>query len=442
MKRRDFILSLSTLTATTAIATEGSYLFLNSADQILNQDLLVQQAAQNGLSILQGLTTQTTTQLSIDVPTSMICEYVLTDNATNQVVAASALNTLTFEASAFKVDKLIYTGLELGHTYTLKVINKKNNAVVDERTLTTVDLEKTNARIAMLSCMRDSASSIKNMWASALDANVDYFMFLGDNVYGDLGGSGPAILWQRYIETRAKIPFYRWKTLKPVIAIWDDHDFGVNNAGGSYKHRDNSLAQFNTFFAQEPIDPAMTRVNKNSWCFKAFQQNFVMFDNRYYRNLKNADSSKSFVGIAQIDEMDKLVQTSTLPTFVLEGSPFFGRMSKDSYQASAPQELNYLLNKIKAWKSPALFGCGDLHYTELARTKKDLVGYETYEFVTSSMHSSRRGVVYEQPNQRLNVYEQDNFLILEKTGRPEDLTWNMTCVGANSQRHFATALKI
>lgn len=442
MNRRDFILSIGSLSASAALAHEHRFLFLNNSNYFLTQEQLLNKANAEGLSILQGLTTQTSTQLSIDLPVSLNCQYVLTDTQTQKAFAPVDIKTVNLNGSAYKVDKIIFKELEPEHTYLLKIINTKNNNPIDERFLSTVDLEKSNARIGIMSCMRNNTSSIDSMWASALAANLDYFFFIGDNVYGDAGGSSPAVLWNNYIETRVRIPFYRWKKLKPVIAIWDDHDFGINNGGGSYKHKENSLGQFNTFFAQEPIESSLARVQYNSWHFQAFQQNFIFFDNRYYRGLKNADNSKSFLNKIQIDEVDLRLKESLKPNFIFEGSPFFGRFAKDSYQASAPQELDYLLSKLKSWKMPSLFGCGDLHYSELAKIDKALLGYDTYEFVSSSMHSSRRGIAYEQPNKREQLFMQDNFLILEKTGNSQDLTWSLSCIGAGSKKQFNSELKI
>src|SRR5690606_36674666 len=125
----------------------------------------------------------------------------------------------------------------LGHRYLFRVIEKTTNYVLHERVLNTVNMSRSDARIAMMSCMKDSKEVLHQMWDSALAANADYYFFIGDNVYGDsLLSHGPNKLWSRYIETRATLNFYHWKHLKPVIAIWDDHDYGRNNEDGKYKH--------------------------------------------------------------------------------------------------------------------------------------------------------------------------------------------------------------
>lgn len=65
----------------------------------------------------------------------------------------------------------------------------------------------------------------------------DIFVFLGDNIYGDTRDM--QVLKNKYQKLGQKP---RFKTLreKPVIAIWDDHDYGENDAGAEYPQKEAS----------------------------------------------------------------------------------------------------------------------------------------------------------------------------------------------------------
>lgn len=396
-----------------------------------------------GLSILQGHTTRTTTQLSVDVDRTLQVVYTLTDVDTKRVVNAESVKPVTFLDTKVRVDKIKYVGLELGHKYCLVVKDKKNK-VLDERYLTTVDLDRKDARIAIMSCMNDSKAARSQIWPSAEVADLDYMFFIGDNVYGDsLMSHGPAILWNRYVQARKNIPYYRWKNLKPVIAVWDDHDFGKNNADGNYKHKSVNLQTFKTFFAQEPDGSTLFNGHANSWYFQAFGQNFTFFDNRFYRGLTNTAGNKGFLGIEQIDWMSKAISSRPRPTWIMQGAPMFGRVQKScSYQGNAPQEMDYFLRKVRSWGVPTIFAGGDLHYTEISSIDKSLLGYNSFELISSSMHSNTKTAFYDNPNPQLKGYLKENFLVLEQTGGAGNPIWKVECIGKNSTMPFTMDIKI
>jgi alkaline phosphatase D len=340
---------------------------------------------------------------------------------------------------------LQFASLELGHKYNFVVTNKKDNKILDDRFLSTVDLNKQGSRVALMSCMNAGKAAKEKTWASAQAANLDYLFFIGDNVYGDdLFSNSSKLLWSKYVASRAAIPYYHWKNMKPVIAVWDDHDFGKNDALGDYKNKVKNAEIFNAFFAQEADGKTLFRGPGISSFFQAFNQNFALCDNRYYRALSYADGSKSFLGVDQINFMTNLVDKNPKFTMLLEGSPWFGRTQKGStsYQTTAPVEQEAFFNVIKSWGVPVMFGGGDTHFTELSSLDKKILGFNSYEIISSSMHSSNRSNFYDNPNPQLNGYLKENFVVIEQVGTIHDLSWKASCIAADSKKIFETLLKI
>ena len=74
------------------------------------------------------------------------------------------------------------------------------------------------------------------IWNQIEEEDLNYFVFLGDNVYGDvLSGS----LWKlprAYKKQKKLFPDFLSKIEK--FAIWDDHDYGKNDGGSEYKHKE------------------------------------------------------------------------------------------------------------------------------------------------------------------------------------------------------------
>jgi alkaline phosphatase D len=434
MKRRDFLQAAGVVVAAEAASMAVPTYALSREDLILRARL-------RGLNILQGLTSQTTTQLTVDVPKGLKVSYRLTDQASGKAFDPARLTSAFNAKSEVRVDRVSFEGLELGHDYTLQVKDTLMNVSIDERNLSTVDLSRTDAKIAVLSCMRDSSSAIAAMWASASAAQADYYFFIGDATYGDsLFSNGPDKLWSRFVETRTLIPFYQWKNLKPTLAIWDDHDFGKNDSGGDYKHKVGTLQVFKSFFGQEPLEDVLIKGPGLSMIFKAFGQNFVFADCRYFRGLKGKNKITGFLGQEQMSWISSVVSSSQGPVWILEGSPFYGRTQKSagaSYGASAPAELSDFLNQVRSWKAPAILFGGDLHFSEVSSLDKGILGYQSYEFISSSMHSSTKSVFYDNPNKRLQGTFKENFMLLEKQGLAQDATWDVKCIGAASKILFS-----
>lgn len=83
------------------------------------------------------------------------------------------------------------------------------------------------------------------------------FAFLGDNIYGDT--EDMQVLASKYTQLGNNPGFKKLKQTSELIAIWDDHDFGANDAGFEYPQKEASR-QIMLDFWQEPKDsPRYTR---------------------------------------------------------------------------------------------------------------------------------------------------------------------------------------
>ena len=65
-----------------------------------------------------------------------------------------------------------------------------------------------------------------------LQENMDAFVFLGDNIYGDT--EDMAVLSEKYQKLASQKWFKPLMDKTQVLAVWDDHDYGENDAGKNY----------------------------------------------------------------------------------------------------------------------------------------------------------------------------------------------------------------
>ena len=77
-------------------------------------------------------------------------------------------------------------------------------------------------------------------------AKPDLFVYLGDNIYGDT--KDMKVLQQKYDLLGAKKEFQRLRAAVPVLSVWDDHDYGWNDAGKEYEFKEESKQIFMDFW--------------------------------------------------------------------------------------------------------------------------------------------------------------------------------------------------
>jgi alkaline phosphatase D len=109
-------------------------------------------------------------------------------------------------------------------------------------------------RIAFGSCANQDKP--QPIWDAVIASEPGLFVFLGDNIYGDT--RDPSVLRARYALLAAQPGFRRLRERVPVLAIWDDHDFGENDAGAEYPMKEESRRIFCDFWG-EPADSPRRR---------------------------------------------------------------------------------------------------------------------------------------------------------------------------------------
>lgn len=114
-------------------------------------------------------------------------------------------------------------------------------------------------RIALGSCFKQRADDA--IFGTVQQSGADLFMFLGDNVYAETEADDPelASLKAAYAELAGSAAFASLRQTMPVMATWDDHDYGLNDAGGDWPWRNRSEALFEHAWAVPAEDPRAAR---------------------------------------------------------------------------------------------------------------------------------------------------------------------------------------
>lgn len=112
-------------------------------------------------------------------------------------------------------------------------------------------------RIGVASCAdQDKPQPI---WDAALQERCGFFVFAGDNVYASDPPFAIDKLRQAYADLAAKDNFQRLRNTTPHLAVWDDHDYGVNDGGAEFAHKQASKDEFLRFWNVRADDLRRTR---------------------------------------------------------------------------------------------------------------------------------------------------------------------------------------
>lgn len=379
------------------------------------------------IPVLQGATSFTSTQINVMAPE----EVVITVSAGETTVAK-----VEKSYSIWRAYRVSVTGLSPGKVYDL-TISTPEGVVLNTRKFSTLKPETSSAKIALLSCMRDrEVESQGPMWKALSETKPDLVFLLGDCVYVDdeIGIVNEERIWRRYVETRVTLDFYHWKTLVPTLAIWDDHDFGFNNSYGDTFWRKYSTEIFRTLYAQDAIMPEVMWGPGIATAFSAYGQRFFLMDNRSFRD--HPIIGNTHWGSNQEDWLEKSLSTAKSAGWIMSGSQIFsGYRSGWGYETNHPKSLKKMLTRLSSVQAPVLFCSGDVHYSEIMHIEDDLLGYETTEITSSSMHSTAREP-RDGNKRRLASIGEFNFVIAEVDVVEKGLDLTLRSHGRENKQFF------
>ncbi len=265
--------------------------------------------------------------------------------------------------------------------------------------------KNTLSRIAFGSCAAEDQP--QPIWKAVVQSNPDIFLFIGDNIYGDT--EDMQVMKNKYAKLGA-VPGYK-KLLKtcPVMATWDDHDYGVNDGGADYAKRKESQQVFLDFFGFPKDSPL--RKQKGIYHAKMFgtpekRIQIIMLDTRYFRSkLKVKQKQKRGEGPYEPDNSSEKTILGEAQWKWLEGElrkPAKVRILASSIQVVAqdhgwekwynlPHERERLFKLIKKTKANGvIIISGDRHLAELSQMDGN-VGYPMYDLTSSGLNRGWQG---------------------------------------------------
>lgn len=281
----------------------------------------------------------------------------------------------------------------------------------------------------------------ERIWDTIASHKPAAFLFLGDNVYIDLPESRTQ---QRvhYYRRQLRPEFQRLTASTASYAIYDDHDFGVDDcAGGLDPFKPAWKVPAWRVFRENWNNPAYGGGEQNPGCWFDFSigdVDFFMLDNRYYRSFKDG----TMLGPVQKQWLLKRLKASKATFKVLASGVLWtehaDKGGKDSWWG-VPEEREEIMSLIDREKiGGVILISADRHRTDVYRIARPQ-GYDLYEFETSRLTNLHK---HPTKKEALFSYNQGQFfgmLGFDFTQTEPEMTFR--CITIDSKTVYALTLK-
>ncbi len=250
--------------------------------------------------------------------------------------------------------------------------------------------------IAFGSCNRQDRQ--QPLWTGILQNQPGLWIWLGDNIYGD--SEDMKVMEAKYMLQKANPGYQLLQVSTPVIGIWDDHDYGVNDGGKEYP-RKKQTQQLMLDFLNEPKQSPR---RKQEGAYAAYtygppgkEVKVILLDARYFRDplqkegkANVPDPDGEILGEVQWQWLEKQLRNSTANVHLI-GSGIQMIPEEHIYEkwANFPKERRRLFDLIASTKARrVILLSGDRHIAEISRYQPAGVSYPVYEVTASGLTHS------------------------------------------------------
>jgi alkaline phosphatase D len=255
------------------------------------------------------------------------------------------------------------------------------------------------SRIAFGSCAHQDKP--QPIWDRVNAWSPELFIFLGDNIYGDTLDMN--VMRAKYSKLADKPGFRELRRKSQIVATWDDHDYGRDDAGREYPKKRESRDVFLDFWQEPAGSPRRTRDGiYTSYMFgpEGRRVQVILPDNRWFRSgliklteeqekkgpyLVNSDRDATMLGETQWEWLEaELRKPAEIRIFasstqVLADNP--GWEAWVNFQADH-QRLLDLIDFAEV--NGLIMISGDTHYAELSRLSQG-VPYPLWDLTSSGL---------------------------------------------------------
>jgi len=274
---------------------------------------------------------------------------------------------------------------------------------------------------------------------------ASFMLWLGDNwylreadYYSEWG------IWYRAHRDRQLPVLQNFLRAMPQFAIWDDHDYGPNDADKSFHLKETSRKVFMNYWA----NPSYGQNGKGIYTRVTYNDcDFFLMDDRYFRSNDDMEPreygkpnpSKRMWGQEQMEWLkNALLQSKTPFKFIVTGSQTLNPASPFDCLQDYPVEFEELMGFLSAERiNGVLFLTGDRHHSEVIRFDR-LNDYPLYDITSSPLTSGVgrvSGKEKDNPARMPNtLVEAQNYARISVSGKTSERKLLVEFIGIKGEK--------
>ncbi|MCG8326037.1 MAG: alkaline phosphatase family protein [Chitinophagales bacterium] len=318
-----------------------------------------------------------------------------------------------------------------------------------EQASTTETVQTSTLRIAFGSCAHEDQDQPLLNIASGLAP--DLFIYLGDNIYGDTRNMDT--LRAKYNKLGAKPEFQNLSNQTKILSVWDDHDFGENDAGRHYPFKEASKEIFMDFW-KVPAN-SDRRQHEGIYGVEYFENGgkkiqVVLLDTRTFRDdlihrtpedsiihkndyIPNQNQDSTFLGETQWQWLEQQFLTPADIRIIASSNQFSHEYNGWESWTNVPHEQQKMISLIKKTKANGvIFISGDVHWGEISKMPVE-ASYPIYD-VTSSGITQTWDIIEPNKNRVGPAIAQNNIGLIEITTKDSISTIELAIVDSTAQK--------
>lgn len=309
-------------------------------------------------------------------------------------------------------------------------------------------------RIALGSCNKQTQPT--PLWQPLLASDPDLFLFLGDNVYADT--TDPAEIQAAYDTLAQQEGFATLRAQVPILATWDDHDYGWNDSDQSYARKEESRTIMLDFFGESEDSPRRTRDGiYHSWTFGPVEERvqIILLDLRWNRTpwdrravpqqrgdgfpgsyAPTLDPAATILGETQWAWLEEQLRVPARLRLIGTSLQALSTGSQWEGWAMMPRERERLFQTIRnSGAGGVLFVSGDTHWAELARVQPADSGvrYPLFELTSSGLNQGWEFTQIDNPHRVGLPYWKPNWGLIEIDWEQDDPLIRLQAIGADQR---------
>lgn len=270
----------------------------------------------------------------------------------------------------------------------------------------------------------------KDIWTVIRGCNPQVMIFLGDNVYARTTNLNE--LRAAYDQLEADASFVGFRRNVPILATWDDNDYGYSDAGAEHPTKAKSQAVFLDFFGVPRSSPRWSRegiYDAAIYGKPGARTQIILLDTRYFRDalvkrspsepkppidrtgpyVPTTDTTATILGETQWKWLEEQLRKPAELRLVASSIQVVSEEHGYEKWANFPHERERLFRLIRETNAKnVIIISGDRHHAEISRLD-EAVGYPLFDVTSSSLNKPRMFTIEANRHRVGDMYFQSNF---------------------------------